>query len=58
MTLIIYTCLQAFNVKEREVIASLIACSKDEGTSCEHIYQERLTQWNKMALKCCYFSIA
>ena len=55
MTLIIYTCLQALNVDEREVIASLIAYSKDEGTTCEHIQQERLTQWNKMALKCCYF---
>ena len=28
--------MQALNVNEREVIASLIACSKDEGTSCEH----------------------
>ena len=55
MTLIIYACLQALNVNEREIIASLIACSKDEGTSCE---QERLTEWNKMALECCYFSIA
>ena len=36
MTLIIYTCLQALDVNEREVIASLIACSRDEGTSCEH----------------------
>ena len=36
MALIIYTCLQALNIHEREVIASLIACSKDEGTSCEH----------------------
>ena len=37
MTLIMYTCLQALNINEREVIASLIiACSKDEGTSCEH----------------------
>ena len=35
MTLIIYTSLQALNINEREVIASLIACSKDEGTSCE-----------------------
>ena len=36
MNLIIYTCLQALNINEREAIASLIACSKDEGTSCEH----------------------
>ena len=36
MTLIIYTCLQDLNVNEREVIASLIACSKDKGTICEH----------------------
>ena len=36
MNLIIYTCLQALNINEREVIASLVACSKDEGTSCEH----------------------
>ena len=36
MTLIIYTCLQALNINERKVIASFIACSKDEGTSCGH----------------------
>ena len=36
MTFIIYTCLQALNINEREVNASLIVCSKDEGTSCEH----------------------
>ena len=36
MTLIIYTCLQALNINKREVIASLIACSKDEGTSCDY----------------------
>ena len=58
MTLIIYTCLQALNVNEREVIASLIACSKDEGYSCDYKWQERLTQWNRMALKCFSFSIA
>ena len=36
MTLIIYTCLQSLDINEREVTASLIVCSKDEGTSCEH----------------------
>ena len=36
MTLIIYTFLQALNINEREVIASLKACSKDEETSCKH----------------------
>ena len=36
MTLIIYTCLQVLDINEREVITSLIVCSKDEGTSCEH----------------------
>ena len=36
MTIIINTCLQPLNINEREVIASLIAYSKDEGTSCEH----------------------
>ena len=36
MNLIIYACLQALNINEREVIASLVACPKDEGTSCEH----------------------
>ena len=33
---LLYTCLQALNINEREVIASLIACSKDEGTCCDH----------------------
>ena len=58
MNLIIYNCLQALNINEREVIASFIACSKDEGTSCEHKKQEYLKQWNRITLKCCYFSIA